>query len=148
MSVIYFDSSALVKLLVEEDGSEIASALWAGCDAAVCSRLGYPEVRAALAAAGRDHRIGATARAEAEAFWEDMWSAVRPVELTEGVAVHAGQLAGQLALRGADAVHLASALAVGSDDLILTAWDTRLRAGAEAVGLRLGPARILRAERP
>ncbi len=46
MSIVYFDSSAFVKLVVDEDGSELAAALWDGCDAAVSSRLAYPEVRA------------------------------------------------------------------------------------------------------
>lgn len=45
MAIVYFDSSALVKLLVEEDDSDIAAALWDGCDAAVSNRLAYPEVR-------------------------------------------------------------------------------------------------------
>ena len=43
MTIVYFDSSAYLKLLVEEDGSELAAALWDGCDTAVASRLGYPE---------------------------------------------------------------------------------------------------------
>ena len=52
---MYFDSSALVKLVVEETGSDLAAELWDGCDAAVASRLAYPEVRSALAAARRNH---------------------------------------------------------------------------------------------
>lgn len=52
MALVYFDSSALVKLVVEEHGSDLAAELWDGCDAALSSRLAYPEVRAALAAAG------------------------------------------------------------------------------------------------
>ena len=39
MTIVYFDSSAFVKLLVEEAGSELAAQLWDGCDAAVSSRL-------------------------------------------------------------------------------------------------------------
>ncbi len=50
MAIVYFDSSAFVKLVVDEDGSDLAALLWDGCDAAVASRLAYPEVRAALAA--------------------------------------------------------------------------------------------------
>jgi hypothetical protein len=49
VTIVYFDSSAFVKLLVEEDGSDLAATLWDGCDAAVSSRLAYPEVRAACA---------------------------------------------------------------------------------------------------
>lgn len=111
MAIVYFDSSAFVKLVVEEEGSDLAAALWDGCDTAVSSRLAYPEVRAALAAAGRAHRLDPDARRAAEVAWEEFWSATRAVELTETIAAHAGQLAGEYALRGADAVHLASVLA-------------------------------------
>lgn len=54
MAIVHFDSSAFVKLVVEEDVSDLAAALWDGCDAAVSSRLAYPDVRAALAAAGHE----------------------------------------------------------------------------------------------
>jgi predicted nucleic acid-binding protein len=57
VALIYFDSSAFVKLLAEEPGSDLAARLWDGCDAAVASRLAYPEVRAALAASARNHDI-------------------------------------------------------------------------------------------
>lgn len=139
MSLAYFDSSAFVKLVVEEDGSHVAAELWDGCDAAVSSRLAYPEVRAALAAAGRDHRLAAAEQRRAELAWEEFWAATRTVELTESIAAHAGQLATELALRGADAVHLASLLAVGASETIFVAWDQRLRVGAEAAGVRLAP---------
>ncbi len=140
MAIIYFDSSALVKLVVEEAGSELAAELWDGCDAAVASRVTYPEVRAALAAAGRNHDLDQPGQAVAESAWEEYWSATRPVELTRAVEQRAGQLAARHALRGADAVHLASALAVSEPGLILAAWDRRLRAGAQAAGLGITPA--------
>jgi predicted nucleic acid-binding protein len=139
LTIVYFDSSAFVKLLVEEDGSDLAAALWDGCDAVVASRLGYPEVRAALAAAGRSRRLDPTGQRQAEAAWDGYWSAVRAVELTDAVTTSAGRLATRHAMRGADALHLASALAVGAEYTVLAAWDERLRAGAEAAGLRVAP---------
>ncbi|MGN6089744.1 MAG: type II toxin-antitoxin system VapC family toxin [Actinomycetales bacterium] len=141
MSLVYFDSSAFVKLVVDEDGSDLAASLWDGCDAAVSSRLAYPEVRAALAAAGRDRRMTPGAQRQAEEAWEGFWSATRAVELTEVVAQLAGRLAVQHALRGADAVHLASALALGADQLLVAVWDGRLRSGVEAAGLAAVPHR-------
>lgn len=113
--------------------------MWDGGDAAVSGRLAYPEVRAALAAAGRAGRLGSAVRARAEASWERYWAATRPVELTEPVAAHAGRLAAEHSLRGADAVHLASLLVLGAPDTLLAAWDERLRAGAGAAGVRLAP---------
>lgn len=140
MSIVYFESSAFVKLLVEEDGSDLAATLWDGCDAAVSSRLAYPEVRAALAAAGRARRLTAADQNRAETRWEGYWEATRTVELTERVSAHAGQLAGRYSLRGADAVHLASLLAVGVVETLFAVWDQRLRAGASVVGAQLAPA--------
>lgn len=141
MVLVYFDSSAFVKLLVEEEGSDLAATLWDGCDAAVSSRLAYPEVRAALAAAGRGHRLDPADQRTAEAAWEDYWAATRTVELSEGVTAHAGHLASRHALRGADAVHLASLLAVGATDTLFAVWDRTLRAGAQAAGVQVAPAR-------
>ncbi len=142
MALVYFDSSAFVKLLAEEAGSELAAQLWDGCDAAVASRLAYPEVRAALAAAARNHDLDDADLDDAELAWDSYWAATRPVELTAAVEQHAGQLARTHALPGADAVHLASALAIGDPDLVLAAWDRRLHAGAQAAGLRTVPAQL------
>ena len=132
----------LVKLLVEEPGSGLAAELWDGCDAPVASRLAYPEVCAALAAAGRDHALTGGEADSAARSWEEFWAATRPVELNAAVQRHAGELARSCALRGADAVHLASALAVDDPELVMAVWDRRLHAGARTAGLRVAPAAL------
>jgi uncharacterized protein len=142
VALVYFDASAFVKLLAEEAGSELAAKLWDGCDAALSSRLAYPEVRAALAASARNHDITAIEHDAAERDWDGYWAATRPVELTAAVERHAGRLAREHALRGADAVHLASALAIGDPDLIVAVWDRRLHAAAQAAGCRVAPAKL------
>lgn len=139
MTIVYFDSSAFVKLVVEENGSDLAAGLWDGSDTAVSSRLAYPEVRAALAAARRARRLTPADQRRAEAAWEGYWAATRAVELTQHVSTRAGELASQHGLRGADAVHLASVLAVGAADTLLAVWDQRLRAGAQAAGVHVAP---------
>jgi hypothetical protein len=139
MAIVYFDSSAFVKLVVEEPGSEVAALLWDGCDAAVSSRLAYPEVRAALAAAGRARRLQPAEQHLAEQNWDDVWAATRAVELTASIAASAGTLAGRHALRGAGAVHLASLLAIGPSQTIFAVWDERLREGARSAGVALAP---------
>lgn len=142
MAVVYFDSSAFVKLLVDESGSHLAAELWDGCDAAVTSRLTYPEVRAALASANRDHILSDQGLRSAESDCNRFWAAVRPVELTATVQQNAGNLAVRYALRGADAVHLASAMALKDHELIFAVWDRRLHAGANDAGLRVAPANL------
>lgn len=142
MALVYFDASAFVKLLAEETGSDLAAELWDGCDAALSSRLAYPEVRAALAAAVRNRDLDPGEHNTAEQTWNDYWAAVRPVELSAAVEQHAGQLAHDHGLRGADAVHLASALAVSDPDLVVAVWNRRLHTGAAATGLRVAPAQL------
>lgn len=138
MAIVYFDSSAFVKLIVDEDGSDLAAELWDRCDAAVSSRLAYPEVRAAIAAAARDHRLDPAAHRLANEFWEQYWAATRVVEFSEAVSVHAGTLADDHRLRGADAVHLASALTLGADQVVAV-WDGRLATAVQRLGLAAVP---------
>jgi len=142
VALVYFDSSALVKLVVEEAGSRLAAELWDSCDSALSSRLAYPEVRAALAASGRNHELEADELLDAERAWEEFWGATRKVELTPDVERNAGRLARSHALRGADAVHLASALAIADDDLVVAVWDRRLHGGVLASGVRVAPASL------
>ncbi len=142
MPLVYFDSSAFVKLVVEEQGSALAAEIWDGADAVLSGRLAYPEVRAALAAAGRTHDLDEDGLEAAEAAWEQYWAATRPVELTAAVEQVAGLLAGTHSLGGAAAVHLASALAIGDADLVVAVWDRRLHDGALAAGLAVAPAAL------
>jgi predicted nucleic acid-binding protein len=142
VAIVYFDTSAFVKLVVEEDGSDLAAELWDGCDAAVSSRLSYPEVRATLAAAARNRQLTSSGLDLAASLWEELWRSTRPIELSEDIEQRAGQLASAHALRGADAVHLASALALSSTELIVAVWDRRLHVGASASGVRVAPATL------
>lgn len=142
MALVYFDSSALVKLVLDEAGSDLVATLWNACDGALSSRLAYPEVCAALAAARRNHDVTHSEAAVATSDWELFWRVMRPVELSADVERAAGSLAAAHQLRGADAVHLASALALGTTDLTVAVWDKRLHAGTTAVGLAVAPATL------
>lgn len=144
MALVYFDASAFVKLLLDESGSDLAVDLWDGCDAAFSSRIAYPEMRAALAAAARNHDLDNHDLAVAEQTWEQYWAAIRPVELTPAVEREAGALASLHALRGADAIHLASARAIEDPNLVMAVWDRRLHAGALASHFRVAPSQLER----
>jgi predicted nucleic acid-binding protein len=143
MTFVYFDSSALVKLLVEEPGTEIATDLWDGCAAALASRIAYPEVCATLAAANRNRDLTDREHDGARRKWSRLWDDIRAVELDVRVQRRAGELARRHALRGADAVHLASALAIDTPDLVVAVWDRRLHASVVAERLAVAPAAAL-----
>lgn len=139
MTASYFDSSAFVKLVVDEDGSSIADELWDASTEVISSLLAYPEVRAALAAAQRANRLTSEQLRRAEEAWETFWAGVRPVDLTDLLARKAAQECRTHALSGADGVHLASALLAVEAGVLLVTWDRRLSDAARAAGLPVAP---------
>lgn len=142
MTIACFDSSAFVKLLVDEPGSELAERLWNEADVVAASRLALPEVSAALSAAGRAARLDQATERKARRAWSTYWAAIDVVELTAAIAADAADLARRLVLGCADAVHLASALTLTAADPILVSWDRRLSAAALESGLSVSGATI------
>jgi uncharacterized protein len=129
----------LIKLIVVEDGSDVAAELWDSYPAA-CGVLAYPEARAALAAARRAKRLTARAHARAVAALDALTAELVIVGVDEALARRAGEIADERALRGYDAVHLASALALGPGETILVTWDRDLSNAAVDAGLAVAPA--------
>lgn len=127
--ITYVDTSTLIKLIIEEDGSDAAAALWDQSDTVATARVLFVEARAALAAARRAGRLTAPHHGQAVAALDDLWEQFAVVEIDAALVTHAALLAERHALRGYDAVHLAAAVLVGAD--VLTSADHALcRAGA------------------
>jgi uncharacterized protein len=124
---------------VQEDGSDLADELWSRASSRVASRLVYPEGRAALAAAQRSGRIDATSHRTAVKELEGACASMRLVGIDWELAIDAGDLAARHALRGYDAVHLATALGVDDAALVLVTWDRDLGGAAVAAGLTVAP---------
>lgn len=137
----YIDASALAKLLLrDEEDSEVARDLIAAMDASFTSRIAYPESRAALAAARRAGRLTASDHRMAVRDLDRAIASLRIVELHPAVARSAGDVAERFALRALDAVHLASALALGRSETVVVTWDRTLASAAAAAGLGIAPA--------
>lgn len=138
----YLDASAVMKIVRDEDGSDLARTLWADADVVCGSHLVHVEVRAALAAHERNHQLTPSdmerLTLESQVLREDMVG----INLTAPTADLAGALASAHALRGADAVHLASALSLDLPDLRFATWDRRLHAAALAEGLTVAPSSL------
>jgi uncharacterized protein len=124
--ICYFDTSALLPLLVEEPGSDVAGRLWDAADHVVSSRLAYAEARAALAQAQRTDRIDRAGLRRAVTDLEVLMGDLDLVEADPAVVHRAGELTEQLALRGYDAVHLGSAESLADPELVLVAGDRQL----------------------
>jgi len=125
--------------VVVEEGSALVAELWGTPHRAASSILSYAEGRAALAAARRGGRLSARAHGRAREGLESAHGEMLLVGVDEPLVRVAGELAEDLRLRGYDAVHLASALALGADTTIVT-WDQELRQAAMQSGCAVAPA--------
>ena len=133
--IVYFNTSAILPIVIEEPSSAVASRLWDEADRVVSSRLVYAEGRAALAMARRMSRVDARQLRAAVRDFEALHDQLDIVEVTEGLVRGAGALAEQFALRGYDAFHLASARLVNDREMVLAAGDQSLLCAARAVGI-------------
>lgn len=120
-----------------EPGSDLAAELWGTDYSAVSSVLSYAEGRAALAAARRQDRLTEGEHAEALAGFEELQDDLITIGVDSSLARTAGEQAEDLGLRGYDAVHLATALALGEEEVVLVTWDRDLARATEQVGLGL-----------
>jgi len=133
--IVYFDTSALLPIVIEESTSATASRLWDDADRVVSSRLVYVEGRAALAMARHMRRLDERQLRTAVEGFEAVHEQLDIIEVTENLIGQAGSLAEQFGLRGYDAVHLASARVVNDPELILAAGDHTLIGAARAAGI-------------
>ena len=133
--IAYFDTSAVVPLLVAEPGSARAASLWDGADRIVSVRLIYPEARAALAQAERLGRLTARHLRDAVTEFDSLFEEIDLVEVDDALARRAGELAEARRLRGYDAVHLAAADRVRDPNVVVIAGDGALLDAAAAEGM-------------
>lgn len=133
--ITYVDTSTLLKLIIDEDGSDRAVEIWTSADAVASVGLILVEARAALAAAKRARRLTGKQQAEAKGQIEALIGDLHIVEPTEELISDAADLAESEALRGYDAVHLAAALLV--EATVLSSADTELCAAADRRGLHV-----------
>jgi predicted nucleic acid-binding protein len=136
----YLDTSALIKLYVDEEGSD---ALWGwleGQQPATC-RITFAEARAGIARREREvplaHDVWTIARERLAADWP----LYRIVEVTQALVETAGDYADTFGLRGYDAVQLAAAHAVGralaGETTHFVSFDRKLNRAARLLGLAL-----------
>ncbi len=141
---MYLDTSALVKLVFDELGSDLAAELWDRAESVVSSQLVYPEARAAAAAAQRGRRITSTTLRHAVERIDELCTELDVIGLDSDLAHTAGDLAEAHGLRGYDAVHLATALSIDVDSMLLATWDGDLARAAIAAGCSVSPPPALR----
>ena len=133
--IAYFDTSALIPLLVEEPGSHRATTVWDWADHVTSVRLIYAEARAALAQAARLCRLDPARLRTAIGGLDDLYRQLDLIDVDDQLVRRAGILAEQHALRGYGAIHLAGAEHLADENTILVAGDRALRTAAGTLGL-------------
>ncbi len=133
--IAYFDTSAIITLLIHEPMSDLAYRLWQRASWIATVRVSYVEARAGLARACRMGRITPEELRKAVEGLETLDRRFHHVEITQDLVASAGDLADEVALRAYDAIQLAAALSLDIHDLVVVTGDRQLAAAAQAFGL-------------
>jgi predicted nucleic acid-binding protein len=111
---VYLDTSSLIKLFVEESGSDAIRDLVDGT-LVTTSVVAYAETRAALARRRRERALTLADYSTAKRDFDAWWSATLSIGVSIELARAAGDLAERFRLRGFDAIHLATFASVAVD---------------------------------
>jgi uncharacterized protein len=145
--MLYLDTSAVLKLYLEEPGSEELRKHTEGLPGRLfTSRITYAETLAGLARVHRESRITRPAYRQQRARFESDWGALQIVEVTREVLRPCPLLVERYLLRGFDAIHLCSALWMERADF--ACFDERLRTAARGEGLALFSDRVAKRSTP
>jgi predicted nucleic acid-binding protein len=126
---LYVDSSALLKLYVEESESREAAALLGADPDWVCGAHTTVEVRRNLA-----RLLSGASLRDARTRFARQWRRVRVVDLDERTCDLAAELAEETGARALDALHLGAAQRAGEGVLPLVTYDRRQAAAARELG--------------
>jgi predicted nucleic acid-binding protein len=134
--IAFLDTSALVKLYVQEPDSTFVRRYVQSCSAILVSAVAYPEGRAALARVQRAGALTVADYVSAKERLEGDWGQLVVLPAVTATLRLAGDLAEQHRLRGFDAVHLASAIVARrtgtAGPIAFATWDNQLGGAASA----------------
>jgi predicted nucleic acid-binding protein len=134
---LYLDTSSLVKLYVEEPGSDTVRQLAESAAIVSTATIAYTETRAALARRRRERALRPAAFASAKKTFEAEWPHYFTIEVTSALCRQAGDFAERYRLRAYDSVHLAAfaeiARAAGVRETEFSSFDDALNRAASAL---------------
>ncbi len=135
--ILYLDTSALVKLYVEETGTADVAQWVRDAELVATVRIAYAQACAAFARHRREQALTATLLRRVVTLLDADWERYTLLEVTEALVRTAGRLAERHALRGLDAVHLAAAATLREPGTTVAfgCFDARLHRAAQREGL-------------
>jgi uncharacterized protein len=138
--ILYMDTSSLVKLYVSEKETPATKHLVEATEVIATSRLAYVEARAAFARKHRECGVGLRDYRNILQIFDNDWESYFVVDISEALVKMAGQFAEKHALRGYDAIHLASAVTLrreGDQPVAFSCFDSRLSLAARRERLKI-----------
>lgn len=138
--MLYLDTSALVKLYLDEPGRRAVVAAVAAEEVAATQELAYIETHAAFSRAEREGRLGSADLERLREEFEGDWPSYFVVKVSQPLLEQAVKLVDSFALRAYDAVHLAAAQMLSREStqpLLFACFDRRLNRAAEVIGMRI-----------
>lgn len=140
--IVYFDTSALLKRYVAEGDSDSVVALWKEATLVAASQILYAEVAAAIARRRREFPSCSGALDQAQQAFRADWTGIHRIPVDSDVLRRVDELLTRHPLRGADAIHLASAVCLRElvqAEVTFACADRVLVTAARAEGLGIAP---------
>ena len=136
--ILYLDTSALVKKYVKEKNTTDVISAWKSSLGIATSAVAYAELLAAVYRKTTETRIKNSVFENILKRFHEDWSSFIIVEVDNRLNETIHKVIASHGLRGFDAIHLASALTIGSavaDSFVFACYDERLQRAAQAEGL-------------
>ncbi|MEW6273860.1 MAG: type II toxin-antitoxin system VapC family toxin [Bacillota bacterium] len=140
--ICYLDTSALVKLYVQEEGSDEVRSLVNDSILIATCKIAFAEARAAFARGYRERAIEQHDYQQIISSFLNDWYRYFVLEISDTLVLLAGDLAEKHQLRGFDAIHLAAAFIFAQQvkkQITVSCWDTRLWKAFQAYNFPLLP---------
>jgi len=136
---LYLDTSALVKLYVEEEGSVLVRETVQRVETVATSAIAYVEARAAFSRRRRERYLSTVDYRRLRREFDADWERYVQLEVTGTLIQKAAELAEAHALRAYDAIHLASAKLLSQrlkEQVLFSSWDLNLSSAARREGMQ------------
>jgi predicted nucleic acid-binding protein len=132
--ILYLDTSSLVKLYTEEEGSSDVANLVRSSKVTGTSLVAYAEARAAFARRFRENAFTQREYGRLILSFAEDWDNYLIIRVTKELVRLAGGLAEKHGLRGFDAIHLSSAVTLHKEldtPIIFSCFDEKLEAASQ-----------------
>jgi len=136
--ILYLDTSALVKKYFKEKNSSEVISAWKESLEIVTSAVAYAELVAAVYRKASEIQAKKSLLESILNTFQEDWSSFIVVQVDNRLNETIHKVIANHGLRGFDAIHLASALTIGSavgDNLLFACYDEKLKYAAQAEGV-------------